>query len=320
MDQIEMVSLNQLVDADHNYRRFLSIWSFKFAQKNFHKLDKGNPNKGYGLLTLFKCLILQFMEDLSDRQLERFLKENTAAKLFCGFTLLEKTPDHTVICRARARIGTSLLSKIFTDLRRQLQEKGLMNEAFTFVDASSLIAKANLWKERDRAIKEKIEKLNNETLPEVAHDKEARIGCKGKDKFWYGFKKHQSVDMGSGLIHKVAVTPANVSDSKGFQHVCPSKGVIFADKGYCSHSCDQEAKKRGCELAAIKKNNMKGKNKDLDRFRSKLRSPFESVFSKQRKKVRYNGVIKNQFSCTLEAICFNLKRLLVLDVESLCLN
>jgi len=33
------------------------------------KLEKDNPYKGYGLLRLFKCLLLQFMEDLSDRAL-----------------------------------------------------------------------------------------------------------------------------------------------------------------------------------------------------------------------------------------------------------
>jgi hypothetical protein len=54
-----------------------------------------------------------------------------------------------------------------------------MSEVFTFVDASHLIANATLWKECDAAIKKKMEKLNNETLPKVAHDKDARIGCKG---------------------------------------------------------------------------------------------------------------------------------------------
>ena len=48
---------------------------------------------------------------------------------------------------------------------------------FNFVDATHLISKANLWKERDKIIKAKYEKLNNETLHKVAHDKEARIGC-----------------------------------------------------------------------------------------------------------------------------------------------
>ena len=232
MNQYQFVCLNQLVDPNHNYRKFLGIWSFKFASKKLKKLDKGNPYKGYGLLTLFKCLILQFMEDLSDRQLEKFIQENNAAKLFVGFDLLDKVPDHTVLCKARHRIGTSLLSKIFTDLRRQLKSHGLMNETFNFVDASSLIAKANLWQERDKAIQQKYEKLNNEVLPKVAHDKEARVGCKGKDKFWYGYKKHVSVDMQTGLINKVAVTPAHVSDSRGLKHVCPSQGVIYADKAY----------------------------------------------------------------------------------------
>ncbi|OGT31313.1 MAG: hypothetical protein A3E87_10420 [Gammaproteobacteria bacterium RIFCSPHIGHO2_12_FULL_35_23] len=90
-----------------------------------------------------------------------------------------------------------------------------MNEVFTFVDASHLIAKASLWKERDEAIKQSYEKLNNDVLPKVANDKQARVGCKGKNKFWFVYKKHTSVDMQSGLINKVAMTPANVVDSKG---------------------------------------------------------------------------------------------------------
>ena len=48
-----------------------------------------------------------------------------------------------------------------------------MSEVFTFVDATHLISKANLWKDRDEAIKEKYDKLNNKTLPKVAFDKQA---------------------------------------------------------------------------------------------------------------------------------------------------
>ena len=35
-----------------------------------------------------------------------------------------------------------------------------MSEVFTFVDATHLIAKASLWQEKDEAIKQKYEKLN----------------------------------------------------------------------------------------------------------------------------------------------------------------
>ncbi len=164
MYQIEMVNLDSLIPADHAYRKFSTMWTFKGVEKRLKSLEKDNPYKGYGLLRLFKCLLLQFMEDNSDRELEKFLQENTAAKWFCGFSLTEKTPDFTVFCKIRQRIGTKKLSEIFSDLREQLKKQGVMNEVFSFVDATHLIAKANLWQERDKAIKAKYEKLNNEVL------------------------------------------------------------------------------------------------------------------------------------------------------------
>ena len=103
-----------------------------------------------------------------------------------------------------------------------------MGEVFTFVDASHLISKANLLEERDEGRKKKYDKLNNETLPKVAHDSEARIGCKGGNKFWYGYKKTRSVvDIQSGLINKVSVTPPNVTDAQGFEQVAPEQGAYI---------------------------------------------------------------------------------------------
>ena len=146
------------------------------------------------------------------------------------------------------------------------------------------------------------------------------FGCKGKNKFWYGYKKHVSMDMQTGLINKVALTPANTTDGQGFKLVCPSGGAVYADKAYCGASCQRTSTANGCYLSAIRKNNMKDKNRDLDKWRSHIRSPYERVFSKQRKRTRYRGIVKNQFSCFMESICFNFKRLIVLDVKGLCLN
>ena len=147
MHQIEMISLDELVPTTHTYRKFSAIWSFKHATKQLKKLEKDNPYKGYGLLRIFKCLLLQFMEDLSDRELERFIQENTAAKWFCGFGLADNTPNYSVFSKFRKRLGTKILSKIFSDLRDQLRRSGLISEVFSFVDASYLISKASLWKE-----------------------------------------------------------------------------------------------------------------------------------------------------------------------------
>jgi hypothetical protein len=65
---------------------------------------------------------------------------------------------------------------------------------------------------------------------------------------------------------------------------------------------------------------MKEKNKDQDKWLTKIRSPYERVFSKQRKRVRYMGIAKNQFSEIMSAICFNAKRLMSLDPPNIALT
>lgn len=307
--QYATINTEMLVEKNHIYRKLEKLINFRKISYMLKKLGEG----GYGKERVFKMLILQIMEDLSDREMERYLKENAAGKYFCGFSLMDKTPDHSSFGKMRDRIGTSQLSKIFNKIRAQLKEQGYMPEIFTFVDASHLIRKANLWGERDKAIEKKYEKLNNEILPKVAYDKQAKIGCKGKKKYWYGYKKHVSVDMKHGLINKVAITPANETDAKGLGRICPDQGAVVGDKGYCVGPAIKSIKKKGCHDATIKKDNMLCKNRDKDRFLTKLRSPYESVFSQDNKRVRYVGVAKNQFTEIMNALSFNFKRLITIN-------
>ena len=246
--QIEIVNLNDLVKKDHPYRKLLTIIDFSGLAKNIAHIKNNQVvgRAGYKVDSCLKMLTLQFMEDLSDRELERFLAENNAAKLFCDFSLTEKTPDHSLFGRLRQSIGTNNLASIFNSVREQLKQKSLIREIFTFVDSSQLVSKINLWNERDKAIAEGLEKFNNAVIAENKSknsnnstkikiaDKQARFGCKGKNKHWYGYKRHVSVDMQSGLINKVAVTPANVSDAKAVKHILPKQGAVFGDKGYCT--------------------------------------------------------------------------------------
>ena len=59
---------------------------------------------------------------------------------------------------------------------RKLKKNKLVSNAFTFVDASKLVSKVALWEERDRAISQGEEKLNNHNVKKVANDKQARYG------------------------------------------------------------------------------------------------------------------------------------------------
>lgn len=310
---MEYVNLESLVPKTHPYRKYLQVIDFKDAMSPLSGMNNtGRGADGYGIETHFKFLLLQFFEDNSDREHERFIAENVAAKWFCGLNLNDRSPDHTTFCTLRKKIGTKRLAAIFTKIRDQLKSQGYISEVFTFVDATKLIAKDSLWSERDKLIEQKIEKLNNIELSKVAVDKQARIGCKGKNKYWYGYKQHASVDMQSGLINKVAVTPANVTDSAGLKHVCPKGGAVYADKGYCGSKASQIIKSKGCHNATIKRNNMKNKNRDLDRWHTQLRAPYERVFSKISHRVRDRGIEKNQFTAFMGAIVHNCKRMLIL--------
>jgi hypothetical protein len=83
MSQMEMVDLDSLVSSTHPYRRFQAYLPDSTEALADVRQLKGAD--GYGVERLFRCLLVQFMEDRSDRELERYLEENLAAKWLCGF-------------------------------------------------------------------------------------------------------------------------------------------------------------------------------------------------------------------------------------------
>jgi IS5 family transposase len=271
---------------------------------------------GYTVPRLLMCLILQFMENLSDREFQRFMEENTAGKWFCGFSLMERTPDYSTFCKFRNKLGTDEIEKLFNAAREQLKAKGYLREIFTFIDATALICKLQMWDERDKAISDGYEKFNNEVIERYANDKDVRIGAKSKNKFWIGFKKFLSLDMGSGMINRVKVSAANVPDNDvaSVSAILPSYGAVNGDKGFVG--AIPLIEQSNCHSMIILKNNMKEKNRDKDRFLTKLRSPFEGVFSKQEKRTRYKGTLKNQVSEFLYSMAHNFRRLIVLEEAS----
>lgn len=180
MSQMELVDLESIGSSTHPYRRFQA--SLPDTTEVLADVSQLKGANGYGVARLCRCLLLQIMEDLSDRDLARYLAENLAAKWLCGCTLSEPTPDYSLFTHVRTRIGPTRLSHLFATRREQLKTAGLMSEVFTCVDATHLIAKATRWEERDTARQQHIEQLNNEVLPNVAMDPQARIGCTGKKK------------------------------------------------------------------------------------------------------------------------------------------
>lgn len=310
-------SIEDFVKVDHTYRALVKLIDFQGLSISIKDCYSGLGRAGYPVTTALKALVLQHIEDLSDREMERFLQENPAGKYFCGFKLDAKTPDHSYFGSLRKRLGTERIAGIFNRVCEELRKKGLISDIFTFVDATKLISKYSVWAERDEIIRQGEEELNNQTIGKVGADSQARFGCKGKNKFWYGYKAHAAVDMKHGFIKKIAVTPANVPDHKGLKHICPRQGMVFADKGYAAKSVDREFKKRGCHSGVIKKNNMKGKDFRRDKWLTGVRMPYEGIFSKMSERVRYRGIAKNQYQMFMEALANNFKRLIKIEAPPL---
>jgi hypothetical protein len=84
-DQMEMVSVEQLVPEKHTYRSLKKLLDFARIAKSVKVKTSELGAIGFGKVRLVMCLILQFMEDLSDREFDRFIAEINAAKWFCGF-------------------------------------------------------------------------------------------------------------------------------------------------------------------------------------------------------------------------------------------
>jgi len=93
--------------------------------------------------------------------------------------------------------------------------------------------------------------------------------------------------------------------------------MVFGDKSYCLKPAQIAMKERGAISGAIFKHHMIGKNKDLDRWRSSVRAPFDGIFSKVEKRARYRGKVKVQFQFFMDAIVHNVKRLVTIKAPPL---
>jgi transposase, IS5 family len=321
--------IERLVKAEHPLRKLLKAVDFEELSSPLKPLWSKTGRGGYSPSQVLKMLVLQFMDDLSDRALERYLEDNNAAKYFCGFRLLDTTPDFSSFNRMRDRIGLHRLAQIFNRVRDSMKKAGVIREVFTFVDASSLKSRVDTWVARDKVLEDAKKShnddnpnppsLNNTNMGQYSSDPHARFGCKGKDKYWIGYKRNVSVDMSSGMINKVSITMAHITDQKAVAQVLPNQGMVFGDKAYCLNEAQRAMKQHNCHSGAILKNNMKGKDFRKDAWLTSVRMPYEGTFASLPKVTRFRGLNKNKFLGFFQALGFNLKRWIRITEEPLIL-
>lgn len=254
--------------------------------------EEGRPP--YPALAMLKALYLAGLYDLSDPGLEEALIDRVSFRLFCGFSLAAKTPDETTLLRFRHDcVAAGVLEAAFAEVNRQFEAKGLVVKKGTLMDAT-IIAAASARpprKKQNRAAPEAGAASETGTAapqeaaaPPVAREPGASFTRKG-GKSYFGYRLHISADEGSGLVRRLALTPAHVNDSCVAQAlVCGDEKAVYADKGYESkiHRAALKARRIKDRIMHRSHKNQKalphwqGRRNELI---AKRRAPVERVFA-----------------------------------------
>lgn len=286
-------------------------WSpFEVLLSRIYDSSSGRPS--HPVLLLFKALLLQAWHNLSDYALEEALDDRLSFRRFVSLSLSEKAPDHSVFSRFRdALIKHGIHDRLFAELNRQLEERGLIIKQGTLVDATVVEA----------AVKRPLHNEDGST-GNSKQDPEAKWTKKG-NKFLFGYKAHVGVDHESELVRKIEMTPANIHDGKMLEPVLSGdEEWVFADKAYDSAKNHEVLKERGIGNGILFKAVWNRALNEVEKYRnriiSKLRCPVERIFGTLKRsyrycKARYIGLKKNRLQLTMLCMAYNLRRM-----EKLC--
>jgi len=242
--EMELVTIESLVPADHLLRRIDSAVDFEFIRERVRHLYC--PNNGRPALdpvVLFKLLFIGYLFGIrSERQLMREVQVNAAYRWFLRMRLQDKVPDASTLSQNRRRRfrDSDVYQQIFDEIVQLACGKGLVTGEVLYTDSTHLKATANKNKfdvarvevkpleylaqleqavEADRAAHGKRELKASAAEPATKEIKVSRTDPDsgymvrdGKPKGFF-YLDHRTVDGRHAIITDTHVTPANVHDS-----------------------------------------------------------------------------------------------------------
>jgi transposase, IS5 family len=255
---------------------------------------------------MFKALLLQQWYNLSDPGLEEAICDRLSFRRFLGLSFSDPVPDETRICRFRNLLAEKDLGgRLFAMLAEQLQAKGLIVRRGSLIDATLINAQPRPPRRG-----------------QPSPDPDADWTSRGKDGH-FGYKAHLSVDQGSGLIRRLALTGANFPDSYMFEEmVSGDEAAVFADSAYTKAARKVTLRGRGvfCGIMsrAWRSHPLSRRQKKRNKFFSRVRQAVERVIGTLKcrygvARCRYLGLRRNHNHLWLKAMCYNLRKMLVLQ-------
>ena len=181
-----------------------------------HYYNKTRGRRPIPLETMLRMYLLQVWFHLSDEGVEDQINDSYAMRKFMGVDFATRqVPDATTLLHFRHLLEEHQLGEaMFTALNARLDADGLVMRGGSIVDATIIAAPSS---------------TKNTT---GTRDPEMRQTRKG-NQWYFGMKAHAGVDAGTGLVHSVSVTGANVHDLDEITHLVRADDqVVYADAGY----------------------------------------------------------------------------------------
>ena len=256
----------------------------------------GRPNVDE--VVMVKLLVLQQWYGLSDPELERQAADRISFQRFLGYP--ESPPDYSTVWQFRERLAETGKDRlVWTELQRQLDEKGLRVRKGVAQDASFITADPG---------------QTSKPRGDEAGTRRSRDGgwAKRRKGSEFGYKLHVKSDLDHGLIRDLETTSASVHDSR--VDLSRQGEVVYRDRGYFG------VKPRGFD--ATMRRGVRGHPLGVrDRLRngriSRRRAPVERAFAVLKRVFHAGHVlvttvervhVKMVFTC----FCFNLLQMTTL--------
>lgn len=286
---------------------------------------------------MFKVLILQAQNGLSDARAEFYIRDRLSWMRFLGLGLADRTPDANTIWTFREALKKAdAIEALFERFEVELRGAGFLPMAGQLVDATIVAAPKQRMTDGEKAAVKRGE------TPEEWRDKPAKAAQKDRDARWtvkfskakpapdgakrvdiavpsFGYKSHIAIDREHGLIRGWSVTPASAYDGAQLMAVLDRRNTgsaVWADSAYRSKKNEAALRKAGYR-SEIHRKKPQGKPmpKNVARAnarKSTVRSAVEHVFAEQKHRrglfVRTIGIARAKVKIGLANLAYNMRR------------
>ncbi len=250
----------------------------------YPKAGDGRPP--IDLELMLRVYFLQHWFNLSDPAVEEALYDSLAMRAFAGVDLGDKpAPDETTVCKFRHLLERhNLGTRLFQEVGRYLQERGMTVSSGTIVDATIINAPSST------------KNASGKRDPEMHQTKKG-------NQWFFGMKGHFGVDKKTKLIHSVAASAANMHDSNMLPELLHGQETqVWGDSAYAGQSVLIEALAPAAKDLTQKRGRgykyLKPRQRIINRARSRVRARVEHSIGVIKRifgfaKVRYRGIKKN---------------------------